>query len=122
MAEVQLKVLQTQGAQPDTKATLEALAAQNNDMRTRMIELEASITDQRTVYAALITKLEADRAELKAGLDALIAKLNADGGITDTDYATGLTDGNYGTAITDALDADDATSPSDFTDLDTFVV
>lgn len=45
----------------------------------------ADITALRATVATLVT----DNATLAAAVDTMAAKLNADGGVTDTDYATG---------------------------------
>ncbi len=52
-----------------------------------------------TNVTAIVNELQADHATLLTCLDDILDKLDADGGITDTDYGDVHGDGGSGTAL-----------------------
>lgn len=63
------------------------MASLDNENQTIENQLESLLTDLTAVRAEVV-KLVTDNANRVANHNTLIAKLNADAGVTDTDYAS----------------------------------
>lgn len=66
-------------------------SGQAYELRLLLEAALADIVELRADLASLKTNSEANTTALDTALDVLIAKMNLDGGITDTNYAASLT-------------------------------